>query len=64
MQDAIDKLFPDAGFASLPLFAKKEEAYRKRTYFKQEIGRIRHMLESYKAEYRSLITAIETGVKT
>lgn len=64
MQDAVDKLFPDAGFNSMPLPLKKEEAARKRRYFKEEIAKIRRMLDVYKQEYRNLIEAIETGVKS
>ncbi len=64
LQDAVDKLFPDVDFVGLTLFEKREEADKKRRYFKEEIAKIRHQLEAYKAQYRTLVTGIETGVRT
>ena len=37
----------------MPLPLKKEEAARKRRYFKEEIAKIRRMLDVYKQEYRN-----------
>ena len=61
MQDAIDRLFPNVDLAGLTLFERKEQMDKKSRYFREEIQRIRNLLEDYKSEYRKLIKAIEGG---
>lgn len=61
MQEAIDKLFPEVSFAALTLFEQKELIQSKSKYFKDEIQKIRNLLDNYKKEYQTVVKAIEGG---
>ena len=62
MQEAVDKLFPEVSFAALTLFDQRDLMEKKGRYFKEEIQRIRNLLDHYRREYQTVIAAVEGGI--